>query len=324
MKLAAIVVVAAMVVACGGGRRKPGVKATPEVPRMKTAADRVLALLPDGAQVVVEIDLARLRANPIVGELVTKAIAPGGFDKAGERRTRSSAEGDAEWIDRLPGGMEIADTVVLAAYGLGTSQAATVTVIVAKTAPAEATRISDGIYALGPTEWIAQIEARAAIAANDPTKIQAPKELLALRDQAMPEAAPGAALRITARLPFDARVALARLTGIESAPAQLSLWADVADDIAIVVDAEASDPGDKDSKAATKKTAAKLTAVIRGALAELAKDPAVRAVGLPGSLANAKLVARGTWIRTIIAIGPKHLQRVVERATALLVPKAPS
>jgi hypothetical protein len=29
-------------------------------------------------------------------------------------------------------------------------------------------------------------------------------------------------------------------------------------------------------------------------------------------------------VRTIIAIGPKHLQRVVDRATSLLVPKAPS
>jgi hypothetical protein len=300
MKLALLAV--ALCIACGGARKRAAVTTVPEAPRMQTAADRVLPLLPDGAQVIIEIDLARLRANPVVGDLVTKAIAPGG-------------------LDRIPDNVGIADTVVLAAYGLGTSQSATLTVVVAKTAVPEATRITDGIYALGPTEWVAQIEARAAIAANEPGKLQASKDLMTLRDKAMPEGAPGAALRITARLPFDARIALARLTGIESAPAQLSVWADVVDDLAIIVDADASDPGDKVKKQAGKK----LTAMIRGALAELAKDPTLRVLGLPGSLANAKLVERGTWVRTIIAIGPKHLQRVVERAAALFTqPKAPS
>ena len=60
-------------------------------------------------------------------------------------------------------------------------------------------------------------------------------------------------MRITARLPFDARVALARQTGFDAAPAQLSLWADVADDVAIVVDADAADPGDHDAKAAGRR-----------------------------------------------------------------------
>ena len=97
------------------------------------------------------------------------------------------------------------------------------------------------------------------------------------------------------------------------------MWADVADDFAIVVDADAADPGEK----VTKKSAARLQQSIHAALATLADEPVARALGLPASLAGAKLVTRGTWVRTIIAIGPRHLQRVVERADALLG-KAPS
>ncbi|MEJ7599951.1 MAG: hypothetical protein WKG01_18740 [Kofleriaceae bacterium] len=130
----------------------------------------------------------------------------------------------------------------------------------------------------------------------------------------MPPGAPGAALRITARLPFDARIALARQTGLESAPAQLSIWADVVDDFAVVIDADSRDPGDKSAAKATQR----LVATIRTGLGSLAAEPTVRALGLPASLADARLVAKGSWVRTIIAIGPARLQRVVERATTLL------
>jgi len=202
---------------------------------------------------------------------------------------------------------------------VGTAEAATLTVIASPAAVPGATRITDGLYAMGPADWIAQLEARAALGETGGSRLTAPADLLALRDRAMPADAPGASLRLTARLPFDARVALARQTGLESAPAQLSIWVDVVDDLAIIIDADALDPGER----ATKKSIARLTRVIRGALAVLTNDPTTRALGLPGSLANARLVARGTWVRTIIAVGPKHLQRVVERATALLA-KGPS
>ena len=43
----------------------------------------------------------------------------------------------------------------------------------------------------------------------------------------------------------------------------------------------------------------------------------IRALGLPSSLGGAKLVTGGSWVRTIIAIGPRHLRRVVERADKL-------
>ncbi|HVK88243.1 MAG TPA: hypothetical protein VM513_29185, partial [Kofleriaceae bacterium] len=227
-----------------------------------------------------------------------------------------------EGLPPLPGDVPMsplakAETVVLASYGVGTPQAVMLTVLATKEQVAGGTRVGEDLVALGPTEWIAQLEARAAIggyAANGPPILAAP-ELLALRDRAMPAKAPGASLRITARLPFDARVALARQTGLPSAPAQVSVWADVADDFAIIVDADASDPGDKKAAA---KAGKQLEASVRGLLEGIAEEPAIKLLGIPPSLASAKLTAHGAWVRTIIAIGPDRLKRVVARATAYL------
>jgi hypothetical protein len=271
------------------------------IPRAVTSGDRLLALLPDGAQHVVEVDLARLRANPVVGPLVVKVLVSGDLP--------------------LIAGFADAESVVFAAYGLGTSNAATLTLFTAKEALAGATPIRDNIYAVGATDWLAQVQSRAAIEAT--SGLQPAKELLALRERAMPEGAPGASLRVSARLSFDARIALARITGIENAPGQLSLWADVVDDFAVIIDADATDPGDKAGDARGRASAAnqsirRMTATMQGALATLAGEPAVVALGLPSSLHGARLATRGAWVRAIIAIGPRHLQRVVERATAFL------
>jgi len=280
----------AVLVACGGAAAPV---ATPSIaPHHATGADPLLALLPDGAQVVVELDLARLRANPVVGEVIGKALAQ-----------QVAVPG----LATAP--LATAEQVVLAAYGVGTAQAATLTLLASKQAMPELALVAPGVYGIGPPDWIASAQQRAGIAAGAP--IAAATELYALRDHAMPNGAPGAVLRITARLPFDARVALARQTGLTTAPAQLSIWADVADDLAIVVDADGADGHDKD---AVKR----LTAGLRSALAQLADDPGVRALGFPASLEGARFVAQGTWVRAIIAVGPAHLHRIVERATELL------
>ncbi len=290
MKLMASAAIAVALASCGGGRardRSPS-KVSTAVPRATTAGDRMLALLPDGAQLVVEVDLARLRANPVVGPLVVKVLGSGG-------------------IPQLAGFAD-ADGVVFAAYGLGTADAATVTLFTAKQALQGATPIVDNIYGLGAADWLAQVQSRAAI--DNTTGLLPAKDLVALREHAMPEGAPGASIRVSARLSFDARIALARITGIENAPGQLSLWADVADDFAVIIDADSTDPGEKAAKHAVKR----MSATVQGALATLAQEPTIKALGLPSSLSGAKLATRGTWVRTIIAIGPRHLQRVVERA----------
>jgi hypothetical protein len=260
--------------------------------------------LPDGAQIVVEIDLARLRANQAVGDIVTRGLASAGSD--------AKIPGLPSAVQGSP--LANADHVVLAAYGVGTAQAATITLLATKGEITNAHRISPELVVLGPDEWVGQVETRAAIA--DKTSIAASHELLVLRDHAMPAQAPGAVLRITAQLGFDARVALARQTGIELAPAQLSVWADVADDFAMIVDADAADPGDRTSKGAVKRMQQSLQALLAAAAAE----PVLRALGIGSSLVDARYVEQGTWIRTIVAIGPRHLARVVERARAMLPP----
>ena len=266
----------------------------------------MLALLPEGAQLVVEIDLARLRANAVVGDVAGKALAQLGAD------ARIPGVPIAVQGSPLAG----ADTIVMAAYGVGTAQAATLTILETKQDLADSTRIAPDLVAIGPDDWVGQLQARAAI---DAQHALAPSpELLRLRDHAMPPGATGAVLRVTARLPFDARIAFARQTGLDAAPAQLSVWGDVADDLAIVVDADAADPGDKLGKDAARR----LAQAFQGVLEAVAGDTTIQALGVPRSLTDARLVTQGTWVRAIVAVGPHHLGRAVERARAMLGPSS--
>jgi hypothetical protein len=292
----------ATAIACGGAQT-PALPPAAEAPPA-SMAERLLAMLPQGAQVVAEIDLARLRANPVIGEVVTRVLA--------------DQRGELAGVPASP--LAAADQVVLAAYGVGTAQAATLTLLAAPHDIAGATRLAEGIYAVGPAEWVEPTQQRVALAGTGESTfaIHAAPELLELRGHAMPAKASGAALRVTARLSFDARIAFARQTGLDAAPAQLSVWGDVADDLAMIIDCDAADPGDARSKGRRGDAPRRLEAALRGALTAVAELPAIRQLGLPGSLDGARLVARGTWIRTIIAVGPAHLRRVVERAAQLL------
>jgi hypothetical protein len=308
---AVMMVVAAL--ACGGKQAAT----TTATPAPSTPSEKLLAMLPAGAQVVIELDLARLRANPAIGAVVRAALAAGAIGlPAGDRRAAASDDGKP---DPKADPLAIADQLVIAAYGVGTAQAATLTVLSAPHDVPGTARLLDGYYALGPPEWLEQVQSRVSLASTGDSKfaLRAPAELLELRDHAMPPNAPGASLRVTALLSFDARVALARQTGLDSAPARLSAWADVADDVALIVDCDADDPG---GQTPGKKSDApkRLEATLRGALEAVAQQPSVRALGLPASLMNAKFATRGNWVRAIIAIGPAHLQRVVDRASALL------
>ena len=296
MRLAIVLLFA---VACGGHGRKGG-PATPTRPL--TLVERMMALLPDGVQVLIEVDLDRLRGNAAVGPLATKWLASVGAEQ------------------KLPGlpvavqGSPLADAsyIMLASYGVGTAQAATVTILVTKQDVPNAVRVAPDLVVLGPAEWVGQIETRAGIAAQNP--IMPSLDLMPLRDHAMPAQAPGATLRVTARLSFDARVALARQLGVDTAPAQLSIWGDVVDDLVIIVDADAADPGDPKNKDAANRLTKTLNKLLVGA----AREPAIRALGLPATLNEAKMVVQKTWVRTILEVGPHHLARVVERARAML------
>src|SRR5664279_1362634 len=147
--------VCALIAACGGHAVPP---ATIPAARVPTPGEQILALLPDGAQVIVEIDLARLRANTAIGETAKQALGALGTD--------SRVPGLP--ISVLGSPLANADQVVLAAYGVGTAQAATLTILATKSEVPGAQRITPELVALGPEDWIGQLQARAALAAQHP------------------------------------------------------------------------------------------------------------------------------------------------------------
>jgi hypothetical protein len=280
--------------ACGGRYRKlPDKRAAIPVTRAPTAGEPALAMLPSGPDIVVEIDLARARENPLVGPLIDGwigALEDGDLPVGGPRPPLAGAA----WV-------------VLAAYGVGGDDATTVTLL----APGPGAEVpggvalADGVVVLAPPAWVDRVRAvtagEASIADDDP--------LLALRSRAMPSAAEGAVVRITARLSADARIALAGVLGIEPAPRAVSAWLDVADDAAVIVDLDARDDSDP---AATKR----LRVGLERLLQRIAARPEVRALGLAVAVANTRIEStpRGTWLRAVTVVSPKRLKWAVSQA----------
>jgi hypothetical protein len=260
----------------------------------------MVALLPDGVQLVAEVDLARLRANPVMTSLAADA-----FGKTGTTLVPGLN------IELPASPLATAGAFVLAAYGVGTAQAATIELIATTADVTGATRITPEVVAVGPPEWVGQIETRAAIGGD---KLQISTDLRAVRERAVPAGATGAIVRLYARLSFDARIALARMTNFDPAPAQLSLWADVADDFALVADFDVSDPGERNTKKALRRGIAQ----VERFLTALADVQAVKELGVPNSLLSANVRVVDHWVRTTITISPRHLARVVERARGML------
>ena len=296
-----LALVALLVCACGG---KDKGAASPTAGRPLTRAERMIALLPNGCQMLLELDLERLRTNQVVGDVAKRALASLGAE--------SKLPGLPLAVQGSP--LATADLIIVATYGLGTTESGTVSIIATKEEIVKAVRLNNEFVVIGTDELVRQVEARAAIASR--SRLDPSLDLMKLRDHAMPQQAPGATLRVTARLSFDARVALARQTGLELAPAQLSIWGDVVDDLVLVIDADASDPGDAKSKDPAKRLAKAFNAVLAG----FAREPVIKLLGLVNAFGNARMVVKSTWVRVIIEVGPRHLGRVVERARTLLPP----
>lgn len=273
---------------CGGGSDKKAA-ATPdiEIPeRPATPGDAMLALAPAGADAVLEVDLARLRANPVVGDLVgaLSASAPSGETAAGR-------------LDLFAG----ADEVLLATYDLGGQPER----LMLLSGPGvsdlpDAVPLSDGAVALASEPMRARL---AAVQAGTEPALASDRELLQVRALAMPERAPGASLRVTARLDFDARVAVARDLGLDEVPVSVSIWGDVVDDLAVV----ALVGGDG------KADGAKLARDLKKVTGRLAGSLPLRAVGLGPVLKSAKIEAKGTSARLVLLIGPHRLARIAAR-----------
>lgn len=308
--------------ACSGSAQRGATGAAAEVPsRAATAGEALLPLLPEGAQVVLELDLDRARRNPVLGALVHKLV-----DVRAEASPPATKEQGASPLGALASTpLSSAHAVVVASYRVGAAEAASLTLVrtsgdlAGQARELGAVAISRDVLALGPAELIEQARARAAAAAEDAANPRAELALLALRARPMPAAAEGAILRVTAELSFEARLALAKQTNLDPPPARLALWMDAVDDAALILLADSSDVETAASRPSretrdAERSSARLGAALQGALGELAKDPRVAALGLGPSLRAAQLERAGSWVKVAVLVGPQRLQRAVQRA----------
>jgi len=203
--------------ACGGSdssRPLPPLNRAERAARTyHSAGDELLVFAPKGAQLVVEVDLRRLRENTVIGGLVRAASAVPGVG--------------APTFDAV----RDADAFVLCAYELGTATAQTLTIVrsdeLAKVA--KRGRLADGVVAVGNEKMLER-----ASETRKELSMASDLAFLETRDRAVPDKAPGAALRVTAQFDFDARVSMSRLLDLSSVPTWVSIWGDVVDDLAIV------------------------------------------------------------------------------------------
>ncbi|MCE9573636.1 MAG: hypothetical protein K8W52_10810 [Deltaproteobacteria bacterium] len=285
-------------VACGHAAPPiaPGPIAVPV--RASTAGDALLARVPAEADLLIEIDLARAMANPVIGGATTAWVAP--------------TRGDARAIPTLPGlalgaapaPLSGVRTLAIVAYGIGSGAPAAVTLLVTDREVPDGVALGDGVVALGPPALIARLQ---AVARGETPALSTDDEFLALRAQAMPRAATGATARLTARLDLDARVALGAVVGSDLAPASLSIWADVADDAAAVAIADGHDAADGGGP--------RLAAALGRARIALAGSTALLHLGLLPAVKAARITRQGDRVEVIATIGPRRLAEVASRIT---------
>jgi hypothetical protein len=304
MRLAAAAV--AVAVGCGGSSGPKGGAVAIEVPsRAATAGDRALRYLPAGADLLIEVDLARLRGNAVVGAVVTRWLAGVSAPEAGSEVVADLA--------RAP--LLTAELVVLAAYGVGSEEAATATLVLGPGEVAGAVRLADGVAVLAPPPLARRCEA--ATAGAEPSLVT-DRELLVLRTDAMPDKAEGATVRAAGRLDFDARVALAAATGASAAPRALSVWADVVDDAALIAVIDGAD-GDKKGEGG-----ARLAAALERLRDQLLELEAVRATGLGPAVHRIAVERTGDRVRVVALVGPQRLRRAADRVATVLPEAAPA
>jgi len=293
---------------CGSSERTATVPNAAPPTRQLTAGDSLLQLLPIGADTLLELDLGRLRNNPSVGKAV-RALLTTNREQGGEPHG---------------GLLEVSDTIVVASYGIGTSS--TERVILCRGAGVEALANAT-LVSLPPTKnvlgkTLENIEQEnfvvaviaspqmtrliEAIAVGNEKPMAADSKLLVLRALAMPTAAEGASFRLSAHLGFDARLALGKAMDLENVPVSVSVWGDVADDLAILVAGKGQPEG---------RMLVNSLARMRDKFAALTE---IRLLGLSRVIRAATLDAQGASARLVLVIGPKRLRRVAERVVRRL------
>ena len=108
-------------------------------------------------------------------------------------------------------------------------------------------------------------------------------------------------MRATARLGFDARVALARALDIDAVPTSFSVWADVADDAALVALLAAEDA-----------PAARRLAKAANRLRQRLLSYPLSRFGIGAQLLNgAEVTAEGRVAKVVWVLGPRRLSKIV-------------
>jgi hypothetical protein len=279
VKTTAIALSAAMALAACGGKSKSGPRPIEVPARRATAGDAILRHAPAGADAILEIDLARLRGNRTVGPLVKAVTAAG------------EVGGDL---------IAIGEVIVIASYRIGQTDAGQL-VLVSGPRVGElrgAHRVTDTLVAFGPPGLLRELDAARA---GQGATLAGDRSLLRTRALAMPERAEGASLRIAAELPFDARLALAKKLEVDVVPDWISVWFDVADDmagVALLGGGEDADPQDI-VKAVTR---------LRD---RLYSAESMARVGLDVLVEDVVIQASGSDARVVLVVGPKRLARLV-------------
>ncbi|MBT8493797.1 MAG: hypothetical protein KJO07_12110 [Deltaproteobacteria bacterium] len=280
---------AALALGCGSSSSKklpPLSKEELAARHFQSAGSELLAHAPLGAQLVVEVDFARIRENPVLGEL-TGAVA-------------------GIWADTGLGfdPLRDADVMVLCAYRLGTAKAETLTLVssdkLANLAGAES--LADGVVAVGSVDMRKQ--ARAVVAGKGKS-MTSDARFMKIRDGAVPDKAPGATLRFTAVLDFESRVSMARLFDLDRVPTAISAWGDVADDLAVVGILGADDA----------REAKKLAQASRKRLRKMAGHPILQRLVLGYLLESVSVTAHKHSARLVLVIEPNRLELLSKRLT---------
>ncbi len=252
-----------------------------EVPvRSPTAGDALLEMAPAGADAVLEIDLLRLRKNDTVGPLVN-ALAQedmGGFDVFRD-----------------------ADQIVICSYAIGTDDAAQILMLRGASVSSidGAHAIADDVVVVTTAAMLEKIRA----VRNGAASVASQEKLMRARAMAMPPAADGATLRVAATLGFDARVAVAKQLRVDAVPISISVWGDVADDMAIVALLGGED----------RKEGKSLASAARRARDRYSATPTARRLLYGYVLRLAKVESQGSLAKVTLIIGPKRLSNLVRR-----------
>jgi hypothetical protein len=119
-------------------------------------------------------------------------------------------------------------------------------------------------------------------------------------------------VRMAARLGFESRLSLARRLELDAMPAWLSLWADVADDLAAVALLGGDGAGE----------ARDLAQAVTRIRDRLARNAAIRRLGLARTVAGTEVKVSGSDVRVVLVVGPRRLGQLVAGVLARLA--APS